>query len=431
MVVGAGLLMDFGRRVDPTICLLDYEQGGYRAVAEDAAQCGRENRAMAIPLWPGDSHWNSITEYYATLYRTKMLNGYSPSVSREYFTNVFLRFEAVNMGVITDDILDGLLAMKVGYIILHEDAFPQKVSPFPVSQTLRELRLHPRIQFLAKDKAVWAFKIRTRNEKVDIQTAFAGGPLLAGWQWDACDVAGGGATVIKEGSNVFMRLSEPDGRIQLDPRTLYPLEGLRYVVSVRGKGVLAGSCGSGLAGDSFTLPVNSPGEWTWLEIPVPVLPMGRQTFLAPAFTNVSGSLDVSVITLLGGEWKWLKPGQSLIIPAKSCFYSGFSDPGGTNIQLDRDRVQAGVAVYAPVVPVMPGRYQITFGYQSSAAPGTVVGTWSVLRSDGQGRVSVPVTVGKVATVDYRLESPRPLRFEFDYNRKTGMSIQGIRLTRIE
>jgi len=430
MLVAAGLLVDYGRRLDPTICLLDYEQGGYRAVAEDAAKCGRENRALAIPLWPGDSHWNSITEYYATLYRTKMVNGYSPSVSRQYFTNVFLRFEAINMGVVTDDMLDGLLAMKVGYLLLHEDAFPQKVSPFPVSQTLNELLRHPRLQFLAKDKAVWAFRI--------LKPATGSPPyrpderlILAAWQWDACDVAWGSATVVKEGSTVFMRLAPPDGRLQLDSRTLYPLAGLRYIVSVRGNGVLAGTCGSGLTGDTFSVPVASPGDWTWAEIPVPVLPSGRQTYLAPGITNVAGSLDVSMVTLLGGDWKWLKPGESLTVPAKACFYSAYSDTGSESIQLEQGRVQAGLAFYAPIVPVLPGRYQITLEYQTAAEPGTVVGTWSVLRSDGQGRISTSVKAGSLATVDYLLESPRPLRLEFDYTRKADMSIQAFQLLRKE
>ena len=430
-IIAVGLLVDYGRRVDPTICLLDYEQGGYRAVAEDAAKCGRENRAMAIPLWPGDSHWNSITEYYSTLYRTKMLNGYSPSVSRQYFTNVFLRFEAVNMGVVTDDILDGLLAMKVGYLLLHEDAFPQKVSPFSVEQTLRELRHHPRLQFLAQDKAVWAFKILVQGETAIPPATLPDVPLLAGWQWDACDVAGGAAAVVNDGSNVCMRLAVPDGWIQLDPRTLYPLQGLRYVVSVRGEGVLAGSCGSGVTGDAFAMKIAAPGEWTWMEILAPVLPAGRQTFLAPVFTNVAGSVDVSMLTLVGGGWKWLKPGERLVIPAAACFHSAFSGPDRDGVQLEKDRVQAGVAFYAPVVPVLPGRYRITLECQVAAGTGTVVGTWSVMRTDGQGQVSIPVVAGSVTTLEYALTSPRPLRLEFDYNRKAGMRIQGVTLTRIQ
>ncbi len=431
LIIALGFLIDYGRRVEPTLCLLDYEQGGYRAVAEDAVRSGRENRAVAIPLWPGDSHWNSITEYYSTLYRTKLLNGYSPSVSRDYFTNVFLRFEAINMGLITDDILDGLLLMKIGYLVLHEDAFPPKVSPFPVAQTLRELRRYPRLKLLGKDKAVWAFKILERPAGDAPRPVADEFLLLTAWQWDACDVARGSAVVINDGVNVFMRLSGPDGWIQLDPRTLYPLEGLRYVVSVRGNGVLAGSCGSGLTGDAFSKVVASPGVWTWCELPVPSLPEGRQTFLAPVFTNQAGVLDVSMITIVGSGWKGLKPGESMKFPAQTCFHTAYSDPITGVVQLDQDRVQAGTALYLPVVPILPGRYRISLEFESPAKEGTVLGEWRISRSDGQGRVTKSVVAGSEAVVDYRLGNPRPLRLEFEYNRNVRMSIQAIKLTRTE
>jgi hypothetical protein len=429
-VVTAGVMVDYGRRLDPTICLLDYEQGGYRAVADDAAQCGRENRAMAIPLWPGDSHWNSITEYYATLYRTKMLNGYSPSVSRQYFTDVFLRFEAINMGLITDDILDGLLAMKIGYLVLHEDAFPPKVSPFSVAQTLAELCRHPRLQFLAKDKAVWAFKIVEPDPRRAVAPS-DDPPLLTGWQWDACDVAGGSAVVVNDGTNVFMRLPAQGGRVQLDARTLYPVEGLRYVASVRGEGRLVGSSGSGLTGDVFSVEVATGGAWTWVELPVPALPVGRQTLVAPGFTNLAGCVDISMLTIMGRDWQWLKPGESRLIPAKAFCYTAYSDPGTGQVQLEVDRVQAGCAFYAPVLPVLPGRYQVTLEYETAAGGATVLGTWSVLRSDGKGRVSVPVTAGRVTAVEFLLDSPRPLRLEFEYNRAAAMSIRAVRITKVE
>ncbi len=428
--IAAGCFWDYGRRLDPTICLLDYEQGAYRAVARDAAKSGRENRAMAIPLWPGDSHWNSITEYYATLHRTKMLNGYSPSVSRQYFADVFLRFEAVNMGVVTDDILDGLLAMKIGYLVLHEDAFPQKVSPFPATQTLRELRRHPRLKLLAHDKAVWAFKILPKSSPAPIPNNPEPLTLLTAWQWDACDVAGGAATVEKEGSNTFMRLPAGGGTVKLDSRTLYPVDGLRYVASVKGHGNLSGAFGSGLVGDTFTVEVTSGGEWSWVEIPVPALPSGRQTLVAPAFTNTAGTVDISMMTLLAGPWKWLKPGERAVIPAESLFRTGYSDKDQTGVKLDKDRTQAEVAVFVPVVPVLPGRYRVALNVDAPDA-GFALGNFSVQHSDGRNRMTVPVVSGQVALLDYRLDSPRPLRLEFWYGRATDVVVRSITLTRLE
>lgn len=427
--IAVGCCWDYGRRLDPTICLLDYKQGAYRAVARDAAESGRENRAMAVPLWPGDSHWNSITEYYATLYRTKMLNGYSPSVSRQYFTNVFLRFEAINMGVVTDDILDGLLAMKIGYLVLHEDAFPQKVSPFPATQTVRELRRNSRLKFLAQDKAVWAFKILPQPSPAPITNNTEPLTILTAWQWDACDVAGGAATVEKDGSNVFMRL-QAGGTVRLDPRTLYPVEGLRYVASVRGQGLLTGSFGSGCSNDAIKVEVATGNEWSWVDLPAPELPSGGQTLLAPVFTNVAGAVDISMITVMAGPWKWLKPGESLVIPGESLFRTGYSAKDQSGVKLDKDRTQAEVAVFVPVVPVLPGRYRVALNADAPDA-GVFLGNFSVQHSDGRNRVTVPVEAGQVALLDYRLDSPRPLRLEFWYSRAADMVVRSITLTRLE
>lgn len=468
-LVAAGCLWDYGRRIEPTICLLDQEQAAYRAVAEDAAATGDGNRALAIPLWPGDSHWNSITEYYSTLYRTKMLNGYSPSVSRQYFAEVFLRFERVNMGLVTDEILDGLGSMKIKYLILHEDAFPQKVSPFPSSQTLAELMRHPRLRLLMHDKAVWSFKILP---PVADRGAAAGGipgsgavggravsdgggdtnrlervcepsasdhqepvTILSAWQWDACDMAGGTATVEKDGVNIFMRLGDPESTLTLDARGLYGVEGLRYVASVSGNGVLAGSCGTGLSNDAFRVTVSNGNEWGWIELPLPALPHGQPAAVALALTNVSGRVDISMLTMVAGPWAWLKAGESLCVPAVAFCRTGYSDEKG-DVHLDRDRTQASVAFYAPVMPVVPGTYSIQLDYTIGEGAGVVpegvqLGEWTVLRSDGQDRLTVPVLAGQPGLLEYRLESPRPLRLEFRYNRAVDMVIHGVKLRRVE
>lgn len=430
--VAAGIIWDYGRRLEPTICLLDYDQGAYRAVAVDAVACGRENRAMAIPLWPGDSHWNSITEYYSTLYRTRMLNGYSPSVSRQYFNDIFLRFESVNMGLATDAILDGLLGMKIGYLVMHEDAFPQKVSPFPASLTLAQLMRHPRLQFLAHDKAVWSFKILPVSSPRPVTNTDDHVTCLASWQWDACDMAGGAATVEKDGSNVFMRLPERGGWVRLDKRGITGVEGLRYVASVSGQGLLAGSCGTGLSNDVFSVAVTNGNEWGWVEFPIPVLSPGRETHAALVFTNTAGCVDISMLTMMAGPWKWLKAGESLEIPARTFCRTGYSDTNGF-VHLDRDRTQASVAFYAPVVPVTPGVYGLSLQYFVSpqVEAGTALGELSVLRSDGQNRVTVPVVAGRSSVLTYRLENPRPLRIEFRYSRAVDMIVESVKLVRVE
>ena len=297
---------------------------------------------------------------------------------------------------------------------------------------------HPRLQFLEHDKAVWSFKILGRDGVSDSQQPItnnqqrASPPLLAAWQWDACDMAGGTSTVEKDGVNIFIRLPDGGGgTIRLDPRNLYPQEGLRYVASVSGNGCLEGSFGTGLSNDAFKVEVTNGNDWTWVEMPVPELPADRQTLIRLAFTNMTGRVDVSMLTLMGGEWKWLKPGERLVIPAESFCGTGYSDTNHTGMHLDKDRTQASVAFFGPVIPVLPGWYCLSLDYTTKVAGEVSLGELSVMRTDGQSRETVPVISGKEAALNYRLESPRPLRMEFRYSRASDMVIHSVTLTRME
>ena len=69
------------------------------------------------------------------------------------------RFQTVTQGELTDDDLAALARYQVNTIILHEDAFPEKVSPAPVGTTIRRLLAHPRLELLAHSGPVWSWRI--------------------------------------------------------------------------------------------------------------------------------------------------------------------------------------------------------------------------------------------------------------------------------
>ncbi|MGI5869214.1 MAG: hypothetical protein ACOX9C_07215 [Kiritimatiellia bacterium] len=134
----------------------------YQAAADaaDAADAtGSTARALVLPIWPGDSAWSSLYEYHAMRAGLRMLNGYSPVKTDGYLDAVFRRFESVTQGVLDDDQLAALREFGVTAVILHEDAFPEKVSPFPVGVTLRRLLAHPHLRLLEQDRATWSFEI--------------------------------------------------------------------------------------------------------------------------------------------------------------------------------------------------------------------------------------------------------------------------------
>jgi len=432
LVCAVAIAWDYGRRIEPTICLLDHEQGAYSAIVEDAARVGRDNRALSLPIWPGDSHWNSLTEYYSTLYRTKMLNGYRPGVRQQYFTDVFERLEPMNMGYITDDHLDNLLSKKIGYLLLQEDAFPDKVSPFPVCHTLHRLMNHPRLEFMKRDREHWAFKILASGESkvVTGQVPEAVNTWLPARRWKAKDYVAGTAKTAKDeqvGDDVA-RLVSSDDRVQLPPRFLYYFDGLRYLVAARGTGTLKATFKFEPGGElaSVTVPVGL--EWTWCEIPAPKFEGAKSVYLTLSASG--GAIEVDVATMMGGTWKWLDSGEAFTLPAAAFFRAGYSDLQSGSVHFDASRVSAGEMFYAPALPVKPGNYRVTLDIASPAPAGTELGELSVVCASSKDGLKAPLIAGRSVVVECQHGSPRPLSLVLRYNRKADLTIRSVTLTRM-
>lgn len=432
LALGGLILWDYGRRVDPTICLFDYEQGAYAAIAVDAARSGRENRALSLPLWPGDSHWNSLTEYYATLHRTKMLNGYRPSVRKQYLEEIFGRLEPMNIGFITDDELNALLTRRIGYLLIQEDAFPEKVSPFPVSHTLREMRRHPRLRLLARDHAVWAFRILDAGESPGAgpRTEAAPVTLLGGRRWRARDGASNPFSLRRDDpkQEAYVRLTNGTDRIRLPPRQLYTLDGLRYLVAARGAGTLQGvfELGSSNAMAAVTAPVS--GDWSWVELPVP--PFTGICDVVLTLSAVSGTVDVDMATIMAGPWPWLEPGQSLTLPADAFFRAGYSGLADGSVHIEAARAPATGIFYGPNLPVRPGRYRLALDVVSPAKAGVILGEL-IVNAPGQDRLAgTAVTAGRPVALEFDYAGHRPLRFELDFTRNGDLTVRSVTLTRL-
>ena len=131
----------------------------YSAAVADARARGETPRALVLPIWPGDSAWSSVYQHHAVRTGMRMVNGYAAVKTPGYVEDVFGRFQTVTQGELTADDLAALAGYGVDTILLHEDAFPEKVSPAPVGATLRRLLAHPRLALLAQDGPVWAWRI--------------------------------------------------------------------------------------------------------------------------------------------------------------------------------------------------------------------------------------------------------------------------------
>lgn len=162
-LVCAGLLAaglaEYAAQFRVVLCPLVTDQPAYAAVARDAAERGEKPHALVLPLWPGDAHFTSVYQYYASLHRIRLVNGYRPFVPARYRHEIFGVFESANQGELSDAQLDDLLHRGVRTVILHEDLFPEKVSPVPVTFTLKNLLNHPRLSLVGHDGPVWAWRI--------------------------------------------------------------------------------------------------------------------------------------------------------------------------------------------------------------------------------------------------------------------------------
>ncbi len=427
----AGLAVESRLQVSPTLCLLRPDQPAYAAVADDARSAGKDPRALVLPLWPGDSHEASTYEYYVSLYRIRMVNGYSPVVTRDYFENVFLRFESANMGELTDAQLDELLGMGVEYLLLHEDQFPDKVSPFPVVFTRERLLGNLRLQLLQQGDRVWALKILKEprpplsgakaetvyfpSRVLEAENAIPG-PTVA---LDGEDASGGRFVRIpSDGSPVLFRMIRTVG----DPSQ-------HWMLRVRGEGrMVARQAVEGKPPADASVDIQTSG-WEWFPVPL----HGPSSFgdVQLSLINAGGGVEVDVVLLAAGAWPPLAPGESRMLPAPCFFRAGYTNDRDQTVVFRSDTEAEGAIFYGPFLPLEPGRYEMIFHYSSSAPDSTPLGEFRAGYRGSSARASVPVLAGTPARLMFDVQDNLPLMLVFDYRRGGDMEIRGVEIRRTE
>jgi hypothetical protein len=430
------LVFDYSRRISPTVCLLTKEQGAFEAIADDARTTGNPKPILlSLPLWPGDSHYDSLNEYYVSLYRLRMVNGYGGSVKKWFRDDIVLPFESLNVGGISDNQLDSLQKRGVGYLALHEDCFPEKVSPFPVGHTLQALLNHPRLRCIGKDAAVWAFKILSadRAETGREKAAFMkyGFPAKRR-EFERCELIGAarrGEIPPSEGGGGYVALLGAGATVRL-PDTFTTLEpALSWLVRVRGHGgasVL--SVVDGVTNALVGLDVDS-ANWSWKKIPMPSLSDAR--VVGALFSWERGSVDLDSASLIAGTWGSPAPGESIDLPAACFFHNGYTTRDFRHVVLRKDYDSAGIVFQGPRLPLEEGRYTAELILESDAPVGTELGRFDVRWRGDQERSWVPVKAGSPVTTAFDQKSNRPVLAVFDFFRVADVKIRQVLLTRQE
>ncbi len=404
-------------RIHPRICLLDKGNQAYAAIASHQ----NPPRALALPLWPGDSHWSSLYLHYAKPYHLRMVNGYRPSLNLAYLQKVFDVFQPFNQGDFSDENLDNLLARGVGHLILHENAFPEKVSPFVAMRTLRAMLEHPRLALLKRDGPVWAFAILAEPlEPRSLAPSVATGSVRS-WNFE---LAEGEATRVTESftyKGSFARLESP-GQELTTPAYAYAMAGHELMwIRARGPGVVEFDLLHG--GESFPHDFElGRAEWTWVALEPPARPGPLRPFQLRA-RLLEGTVDLDVFHLTADDWSpHLETPRFL--PAVSFFRAGHAEPESGHVVFEPGRDPADFIFYGPNLPLERGKYRIEFEVESDETPGTELG---LLRLRG-GTEETLVRAGSTATLSWRHLDDQPWNLEFRYAGRGRLRIHGVRLS---
>ena len=177
----AGLLvmLDYHPKQAIGVCLLDEGNAIYARLAKEA----KGGPVLNIPLWPGESAWASLYQYYALQSEVPMVNGYSPVVAAEYVEKVFWPLAAVNAGDLTAGHARLMRDLGARYLIFHENAYPPKVSAYPPRFALERLLHSPYLRLVEGREPQWLFEIlpEAGGAPYDANTSPYGQAFQAEW----------------------------------------------------------------------------------------------------------------------------------------------------------------------------------------------------------------------------------------------------------
>ncbi len=429
---GAALLLagyEYGRRIDPIICRLAEEQPAYEAVAADASARGLRPHILAVVLWPGDTHYSSLYQHYSSLYRIRMINGYSPAVEASYFDEIFMRYMSVNQGWFTGEQADSLLGRGVTHLIVHEDHFPEKVSPFPVGATIAALLENPRLRLLKQDGTVWAFRLLAEPAdpsppSLEIEV------LFSARHWVFENLPRRMAAVREDGTasrGRYLELPTAGGVVQTPGTHSPPAEDLRWMIRARGRGRLAAEVIiDEPPGPAETVAVEST-EWAWLDVPA-----GIEEFspISLKLTLESGTVDLCSALLTAGRPLAPDPGETVNLPAAWFFHRGYLDPETRRVHLRGGLDPPGAVFYGPKLPLEAGSYEIGLRFESPAPSGVRLGTLLLEQLFAPaGSFETPVIAGEPAALDFTVSEELPLNAVFVFKGNADVAIEAITIRR--
>lgn len=426
----AVVLVDHAFQVRASVCLLDEQQPAYEAVARDARSVGKEPRVLIIPIWPGNSAWASLYEHYVSLYRIRMINGYQPVVPESYITDIFSLYDSVTTGLISDAHFEDMKSRGIRYVILHEDAFPEKVSCFPVAFTLKRLLSHPRLELLCQAANIWAFKVR------DVPASEPQPGRVPDWDiffptlWFEAETAEltNAASLSTNGCSggMFARLETAGAAVALPAfgHAQAPSPGILARCRGHGRLNVAITPDGGITGQR-DVAVESAG-WEWIRIALGDLEGSGTVTLA--FRLGAGAVDLDVLSYWSGDVPRPPVGESLSLPAPLFFHAGHTDLHANGVRFRWEYERSDAILYGPRIPLPVGCYDVEMAIHSTARPGTHLGR--VIWENGNRQInSSPVVAGQPYQQSLHLECNLPSTMHFVYSRNADMMLGEVLIRR--
>lgn len=426
ILMGLWTAMEHRARIRPEICMLETKQEAYAAIRKEyEARQDPHPRAIAIPLWPGDTHWSSLYTWYASCYGIRMLNGYTPVVPAYYVDEVFEYFRSLNAGILTNDQVDRLLGMNIRCLVFHEDAFPEIVSPFPAWSTLNRFLAHPRLELINRDAGAWAFRLLEKERLMEAPSppAFASCDLFPSRRFNPEKSGGRGAVGLDDPQAIgqgYARLEGVGQSIQVGRASLASVPMVGWLAHVRGQGTLSVWFDSE-SGRWLSRPhALSSDDWTWVFYPGDGLPVYGAG--AVGFVLEEGTVDIDYLSYTSvseplREARW----------SPACFFrSGMADVATGDVEFRPDRDARARIFYGPRVPFRPGVYRAVLEYESPAPAGEILGTWMLEIPEGRGVAEAPVSGGtnRVELAGIILDQ-HPLVLSFHYRARQAVRLKSV------
>jgi hypothetical protein len=230
------ILFDFSSTLPLGLSRLATSNRAYDVVKEK----GRGSNLLELPIWPGDSAFSSVYEYWTLRTKVATINGYNPSEPREYVERIFRPLESMNVGELSEAQYDLLGALGVRFVTLHGDVYERNISPFSYRFVLERMRRDPNLGEIAADEGVYLFERRGGSYRPwdsrlvwPIGVFFKATHLNLGSGRVVADpTASGGAFVRGRGGEAR------DTPVVFGPYRSFPIGSYRVLFRARGRGTL-------------------------------------------------------------------------------------------------------------------------------------------------------------------------------------------------